>query len=331
MPRFLAPASPAGLQPGRRPTFSVVIPAYQAAATIGDAIASARAQSLAPAEILVCDDGSTDDLDAALEPHRSAIKLLRQENRGATAARNALLRVARADFVAPLDADDAWDPARLERLAELGVARPDLDILASDAYFVLDGRISGRFNSETPFAVERQREAILDRCFLICPAMRREPLLALGGYDEELSTGEDWDCCIRLIEAGALAGLVDEPLLEYRFRRESLTSRRAQTLLDRVRVLEKAALNPDLGEGVLEVLQASLARDRGRALQQVAREAVLQADPQARGRLIAVARSRNVGVRARAGALLAAVAPGKARRIVGATQSDSTGRPPPAN
>ena len=120
-------------------------------------------------------------------------------------------------------------------------------------------------------------------------------------------------------------------MLEYRFRRESLTSHRARTLLDRVQVLEKAERNPDLGEGEIEVLRASLARDRGRALQQVAREAVLRADPQARGRLIAVARSRDVGVRARAGALLAAVAPARAKRIVGATQSDSTGRPPPVS
>jgi hypothetical protein len=331
MASFLAPAPPADLRQGPRPTFSVVIPAYQAAATIGDAIASARSQTFPPDEIVVCDDGSTDDLDAALAPHRDAIKLLRQENRGTVAARNALLRAAGGDFVVPLDADDAYAPTRIERLAELAGARPDLDILATDAHFVVAGRIVGRFTGGTPFAVERQKEAILDRCFLICPAMRRERLLAVGGYDEQLRTAEDWDCCIRLIHAGAAAGLVDEPLLEYRLRPESLTSRRADTLMDRVRVLEKAAARPDLSDGERRAVGATLARHRARALQQVAREAVLGADPGARARLLAVARSPDVGVRARAGALVAACAPNRARRIVDATLSESTGRPLPAD
>src|SRR4051794_499335 len=103
MARFLAPPATGESSRTGSPSFSVLIPAYQAAATIGEAIASAREQTVPPTEILVCDDGSTDGLEAALAPHRDAIRLLRQENRGATAARNALLGVASGDFVAPLD------------------------------------------------------------------------------------------------------------------------------------------------------------------------------------------------------------------------------------
>ena len=327
MPRFLAPTPAAAVEPGPAPSFSVVIAAYQAAATIGEAIASLRGQTVPPAEILVCDDGSTDGIERALEPHREVIEVMRQENQGPTAARNRLLRVATGDFVVPLDADDVYAPTRLQRLGELGAARPDLDLLATDAHFVVDGRVTGCFNRSTSFAVERQGEAILDRCFLICPAMRRESLLAIGGYDERLRTAEDWDCCIRLIQAGASAGLVDEPLLEYRLRPESLTARRGDTLMDRVRILEKATARPGLSEDERRAVRAALARHRGRALQQVAREAVLERDPEARVRLLAVARSRDVGARARAGALLAALAPARAERIVDATLSDSTGRP----
>ena len=65
MPEFLAPAPTADLRPGPVPTFSVVIPAYQAASTIAEAVSSVRAQSLAAAEIIVCDDGSSDDLAGA--------------------------------------------------------------------------------------------------------------------------------------------------------------------------------------------------------------------------------------------------------------------------
>ena len=308
----------------------MIVPAYQAAATIGEAIASLRAQTAPPAEILVCDDGSTDDLARALEPHLEAIMLIRQEHRGATAARNAMVAAASADFVVPLDADDVYAPTRLERLGELGAARPDLDILATDARFVVAGRAVGLFHQRTPFAAERQREAILDRCFLICPAMRRQALTDVGGYDEDLRTAEDWDCCIRLIQAGAAAGLVDEPLLDYRLGAESLTARRGETLMDRVRVLEKAAGTPRLSPDERRVLDASLSRHRSRALQQLARDAVIAGDPAARARLLAVARSSEIGARARAGALLAALAPGRARRIVDATLTESSGRPSPS-
>jgi hypothetical protein len=326
---IVAPAPLTEVRPGPRPTFSVVIPVFQAAATIGDAIASVRAQTFAPLEIIVCDDGSTDDLDAALAPHADAITLLRQENRGVVAARNALLAAATGEFVAPLDADDVYSPTRLERLADLGAERPDLDILATDAYFVADGRVVGRFNRQTPFAVERQADAILDRCFLIVPAMRRERLVALGGYDEHLRTAEDWDCCIRLIHAGSAAGLVDEPLLEYRLRSESLTSRRSETLRDRVRMLDKVAAREDLSPLEKHAVRASLRRHRSRALQQIAREAVAEAKPDARTHLLAVARSRDVPLRVRARAAVAAIAPPGAGRALVARFDESTGRPAP--
>ena len=308
-------------------SFSVLVPVHQAAATIGDALASVREQTYAAHEILVCDDGSTDDLDAALEPHRDAIVLVRQPNRGASAARNAVLRRASADFVVTLDADDRFLPTRLERLAGLAAARPELDLLATDAAFVSGGHLGGRFHDRTAFAGERQREAILDRCFLIAPAMRRSSLLAIGGYDESLRTAEDWDCFIRLILAGARAGLVDEALLEYRLRDTSLTATRGETLHDRVRVLEKAAAQPGLSDDERRTLRVSLGRHRARALQQAARDAVATGDPAARARLVAVARSRDVGLRGRVGAAAAALLPRSARRLVDATLAESTGRP----
>jgi hypothetical protein len=327
MPPFVVPPLTGPLPPGPRPTFSIVIPAYQAARTVGKALESIRAQTFPAAEIVVCDDGSTDDLDGALEPHRSVITLLRQENRGEMAARNSLLATATGEFVVPLDADDVYMHTRLEGLAALAVARPDLDILATDAYLVSDGRVVERFNRSTRFAVEHQAEEILDRCFLISPAIRRERLLAIGGYDEQLRTAGDWDCYIRLIHAGAAAGLVDEPLLEYRLGSASLTAGRSSTLWDRVRVLEKAVARPDLSAAERGAALVSLRRHRGRALQQRAREALLETAPDLREHLLAVARSRDVATRVRAVAALALVAPHRARRLVEANFSQSTGRP----
>jgi len=131
--------------PGGAPTFSVVIPAYQAAATVGQAIESVLAQTRKPHEVIVCDDGSTDDLLGAVEPYLDRIVLVRRDNGGGAAALNTAIRQATGDFVAGLDADDAYLPQRIEALAELGAMRPDLDILATNMYFERDGQIVGHY------------------------------------------------------------------------------------------------------------------------------------------------------------------------------------------
>jgi GT2 family glycosyltransferase len=310
------------------PSFSVLIPAYEAAATIGEAIASARSQTLPPAEIIVCDDGSNDDLEGALAPHREAIRLIEGEHRGIAAARSELLAAATAEFVVPLDADDVYAPERLQRLAELAGAQPELDILATDAYLTSSGETVGRFNEKTPFAFEKQAEAILERCFVICPAMRRSRLAELGGYDESLRTAEDWDVCVRLVLTGSKAGLVEEPLLEYRLGSESLTASRSQTLRERVYMLEKAAAMPGLRPPVRAAAERSVSHQRGRAVEQTALEAVADRDPTMRRKLLDVARSGDVTLRARLGAALAGIVPvNQSRRIVEATLWGSSGRP----
>jgi glycosyltransferase involved in cell wall biosynthesis len=309
------------------PSFAVVIPAYEAAGTIGAAIESLRAQTAPPAEIIVCDDGSKDGLEEALAPYRDQVRLIADEHRGVAAARNELLRAATADFVVPLDADDVFAPTRLQRLGELAAERPRLDLLSTDAVFVSQGRPSGRFNEKTPFAAERQAEAILDRCFVICPAMRRRRLLEIGGYDEQLRTAEDWDVYLRLILTGSVAGLVDEPLLEYRLGSESLTSGRVQTLRERAYMLEKAAAMPGLSRELRSLAEGKASIQRGRALQEAAREAVADDAPEARKRLREVARARSVPPRARLGALVGSLSPRRLRRVVEATVAGSSGRP----
>jgi hypothetical protein len=327
MAPFVVPRAPAGTAPGHPPSFSVVVAAYQAAATIGDAIESVRAQTVAPLEILVCDDGSTDDLEAALAPHGDAVRLVRQDHRGAAAARNTLLRSAVGDFVAPLDADDTFAPTRIERLSELAAERPDLDILTTDAVFMVRGRPTGRFHDRVAFPVQGQRRAILGACCLIMPAFRRTRLLVIGGYDESLATAEDWDLLIRLFERGAAAGLVDEPLLEYRLQWSSLTSSRAETLRDRVVVLERARARGALAGDDVEALERSLVRHRARALQQAAHEAVAAWSPDARARLMSLARSSDAGRRTRVVGALAAIAPRPVSRALGRTLTPSSGRP----
>jgi glycosyltransferase involved in cell wall biosynthesis len=149
------------------PTFSVIIPAYQAAAFIRDAIESVLAQTSPPLEVIVCDDGSTDDLDRALAPYRDRITLLRKENGGEASAKNVAARAASGDFVAILDADDVYHPERLEALAELATDRPDLDIVTTDCFVAFDGRIVRNcYHGDYRFEVDDQRRGILERNFV---------------------------------------------------------------------------------------------------------------------------------------------------------------------
>jgi len=315
MTSFLAPAPSEKLKPGRAPTFSVVIPSFQAAATVGDAIGSALAQTMAPHEVIVVDDGSTDGTTVVLDTFTERIIRLRQENRGPSAARNAGIACATGDFVAFLDADDVFEPERLEALRELSVARPDLDILATDACFELEGKSVGKFFDRTPFATERQNLEIFERCFLACPAVRRESITMVGGFEETLRIAEDWECWIRLFHAGFIAGCVDEPLLRYRVGRSSLTSDRVAALRARVTVLDLAA-ELDLSSEERRALDFFRRRRRRRALVAEAQHALRHRSTDARGRNLRVMLTPGVAPGDRVRALAATLAPGAAARLL---------------
>ncbi len=314
---FLAPSPTLGLEPGPVPTFSILIAAYQASATIAEAVESALSQTVPAHEVIVVDDGSTDGTPDALEPYRDRVTLIRQENRGPAAARNVGIRLATGDFISILDADDVYEPARLEALTELAGARPDLDILMTDLHLEVDSELVGRFSEKTPFAVAEQNLAIFERCFLAEPAIRREALIAIGGFDESLLIGEDWECWIRLLHAGSAAGFVDMPLVRYRIGGPSLTANRVAALRSRVTVLELAS-RLDLAPNEREMLSRFLVGRRRRALLAEAEQAIRERRPDARRRAIDVTLAAGLPAAVRIAALAAAVAPrAAARRLAG--------------
>jgi glycosyltransferase involved in cell wall biosynthesis len=307
--RFVVPAREGHVGRGESPTFSIVIAAYQSADTIGESVASALAQTAPPLEVIVCDDGSTDDLEAALAPYRDRLTLLRGEHAGAAAARNRALGVAAGDFVLLLDADDVLLPRRLEALGDLAAARPDLDLLSTDVYFEVDGEVVGRFYDENPFPVADQRAAILKRCFVGWPAARRARLLAVGGFDESLVNGSDWDAWIRMILDGARAGLVREPLMRYRIRPGSLSSDRARSLQSRVALLDKLLSHPQLTAEERKALAASRRGAHNRARAAAARQALLERGPHARRHALSLAIGRGLALKTRLLAVGAALMP----------------------
>ncbi|MFL5826612.1 MAG: glycosyltransferase family 2 protein [Thermoleophilaceae bacterium] len=322
--RFVAPASDVPVESGARPTFSVVIGAYQAAATIGEALESVFAQTEPAHEVIVVDDGSTDDLDESLAPYRERIQLIRQENNGVASTRNMGLRVATGDFVVILDADDIFAPGRLEALGDLAVARPDLDILTTDSYMTLDGRVVRRYYDKGhSFEAKRQRERLLRGNFVYpLAAVRRERALALGGFDEQMPPTEDWDMWLRLVLDGSRVGLVNEPLAEYRVSASSISADARRMADGCMKLLDKHRDDPRLSAHDRAVMQAAHA-DYKRELELVeARMSLLAEAPDARRKVVRIALGRGHSVATRAKALFAAAAPRAARRRLESSSSD---------
>lgn len=187
---------------------SVIIPTYNRARAIGDAVASVLAQSMPPHEVIVVDDGSTDATSASLAPFADRIVVHRQANGGVSAARNAGIARATGGWVAFLDSDDVWLPGRLEVLAR-DAGR------TSAGVHVADVRLEGPGYDESLLAlrgiapsagkadyVARALPMMLSGLQLDGIACRRDWILTAGGFDPALRMFEDLDLLARLALAG---------------------------------------------------------------------------------------------------------------------------------
>ncbi len=204
------------VHPNRPVGPSVVIPSYERASLIGRAVVSALSQDLAPAEVIVVDDGSTDDTAAVIAAIDGPVRYVRQSNQGASAARNHGVRIASGDWVAFLDSDDVWRPGHLRRLAEAAGAtleRPDL--VFSDASVDIDGTATAwfehcGFSPAPPFteAASAFDWAMLPTqpMFLQASMVKRSAWMAFGGLSETLPTREDTHAFLMLgLTGGACA------------------------------------------------------------------------------------------------------------------------------
>jgi glycosyltransferase involved in cell wall biosynthesis len=200
------------------PRVSAVIPAYNAARTIGQTIESALHQTVTDLEVIVVDDGSTDDTRLVVEQFRDPrVKLFSQANSGVAAARNTGIVHASGVWVAFLDADDIWLPHKLERQLELMAGRPDCMASQASAYFVDDELQPLKLQRCLP--VERPLLTFLR--FQNLPnassswIVQRTLLERIGGFDADLVILEDWEFSLRLARhANPLC--IDEPLTLYR-------------------------------------------------------------------------------------------------------------------
>jgi hypothetical protein len=223
--RHQGPPKPASrpVEPGS-PRVSFLVPYFNMGRYLPETLRSIRAQTFTDYEIVLVDDGSTDAESLALLDTLTApdLRIIRQRNGGLSAARNAALRAARGHYIVPLDPDDLIEPTFLAKAVAVMEATPGLGYVTSlVAYFrdTPDNVVGGWIPSGT----DRDALWVANVASTCTALMERQRVVELGGYDEWLTSYEDWDVFSRMAERGLTGTVIPEPLFLYRLRPDSMT------------------------------------------------------------------------------------------------------------
>jgi glycosyltransferase involved in cell wall biosynthesis len=225
----------------RTPRVSVVVPAWNAARTLPETLDSALAQTFTDLEVIVIDDGSTDDTQEILWRYGDRIRVLHKANEGRpSTTRNVGFKAARGDLIALLDADDRWHPEKVAKQVALFDRNPRLG-LAYTAATIIDGedRVI-QVNPCSPNARGQIHSLLATRNIMVgSSAMaRRQAVVDAGYYDVSLTSAENWDLWIRIARNWEV-DFVPEPLTYYRIHsgnRSSAVELRRRNIF---RILEK--------------------------------------------------------------------------------------------
>jgi hypothetical protein len=205
---------------------SVIVPVYNASATVDRALASVVGQAYSPLEIIVVDDGSSDDTVARVRqwmPKCDLHLIVQPKNGGPAAARNAGLAAARGEYVAFLDSDDEWLPEKTARQVRALEANPAASFCACDEYWIYpDGTIETTRDALEPrnWGAQAWKSLLAKSCIHTSSVVVRQKYVpTVGGFDETLIVGEDQDYWIWLARLGDLIWVKD-PLVRVHKRAE---------------------------------------------------------------------------------------------------------------
>jgi glycosyltransferase involved in cell wall biosynthesis len=192
---------------------SVIIPSWNRADRLAAALDSVHAQSIAPHEIIVVDDGSTDNTREQVTRHYPDVHYLYQQNKGVSSARNTGITAATGDWIALLDSDDRWEPLKLERQRHAIHAQPGHKLCHSDEIWIRNGK---RVNPMKKHA--KHGGKIFSQCLPLCvisPSavmIHRDLFNDVGLFDESLPACEDYDLWLRICALYPVL-YVDQPLI----------------------------------------------------------------------------------------------------------------------
>ncbi len=186
---------------GDKRLVSIVVPTHNRVGLLERALHSVWSQTYQPIELIVVDDGSSDNTPEQIHAWQQAgqaiLYIRNEEAQGACAARNVGIQRASGQFVALLDDDDAFHPERVERLVDILLAHPEYAFVCSD-YLILRRQDSRRSHKPGPIPLKKM---LWMNYAGQPPFAEREKLLAVGGFDEQLTAAQDYDLYTRLIVA----------------------------------------------------------------------------------------------------------------------------------
>jgi len=250
------------------PRVSVVIPTYNCERFLKRTIDSALRQTYRDFEVIIVDDGSTDETQSLVATYGDVVRSVYQSNQGVSAARNAALSRATGEFIAYLDADDLWHPEKLANQVEYLDAHPACGFIHTEVSVIdeQDKIIHARFNQETGRPVPQGKcvRDILSRSHIqtLTVVERRVVFDDVGDFDLRLSVAEDYLHWIRIVLKGYEIGYLSEPLGNYRWRAGSLTSGRRRTLSNFVQMYDIILNEHDLkrthGREMAQVVEEQL-------------------------------------------------------------------------
>jgi glycosyltransferase involved in cell wall biosynthesis len=202
------------------PTVSVIIPTYNYGRFIAEAIESALAQSHKPAEVIVVDDGSTDDTKSVVLSFGDTVRYIKQLNAGVCSARNRGVTESGGELIAFLDADDTWEPTKLEKQVALFAADSEIGLVhsAMREFDTATGEtILLHLDGQEGWVADEM--LLWERVAINGPGgtimVSRDAFDAVNGFDEQMKVSEDWDFCYRVARKYKV-GFVREPLVNYR-------------------------------------------------------------------------------------------------------------------
>ncbi|MCX6043828.1 MAG: glycosyltransferase [Chloroflexi bacterium] len=222
------------------PLVSIVIPNFNHARYLGAAISSVLTQSYPNIEIIVVDDGSTDESRAVAARYGNRIRYIWQENRGLSAARNTGIRAASGEYIGLLDADDLYEPHCLATMMAILQANPEADGLYCGYQFVdqqnqLLPQIEARL-----IPTDQLYDTLLDGNFFVPESVlvHQRCYASAGAFDETLRACEDWDMWLRITRQHVIIG-TDAVLTRHRVLAGSMSSDPMRMINNRLAVLKK--------------------------------------------------------------------------------------------
>ena len=231
--------------PRQTPLVSVVIPTYNRRAYIGACLESVLNQDFGNFEVIVVDDGSTDGTEETVKPHLSQIRYIRQENRGAAAARNVGVRNAAGTYIAFMDSDDLSTPNHLRDLVDFLNCHPGHAMVIGNGVY-LEGKFHNRstvISADRAKTLEQKGITVKDlfdgRVIRLQGTMtRKSALVEVGLLDEWFRLSYDLDLALRLVKSHRI-GFINRAVYRYRKHGENISADDELRSKENLRALEK--------------------------------------------------------------------------------------------